>query len=230
LARRYHAFVHHRLPASDFAGSAAYWEQRYEAGSDSGRGSYGKSARFKAKTLNEFVTRYEIASVIEFGCGDGNQLALAEYPTYIGYDVSDNAVARCRARFSHDPTKVFHSLADYGGERADLAISLDVIYHLVEDDVFAAHIRTLFGAAERFVIIYSTNAEIGQPSERTHVRHRHFTDFVAECAAGWQLRQEIGNSHRHTRNTGGSPWSADFFVFGRSDHVSVREGRGAKAV
>ena len=43
---------------------------------------------------------------------------------------------------------------------ADLALSLDVIYHLTEDTVFEAYMRHLFAAGSRFVIIYATDREI----------------------------------------------------------------------
>jgi hypothetical protein len=45
--------------------------------------------------------------------------------------------------------------ADLG--RFDLELSLDVIYHLVEDEVFDAYMRSLFAHAGRFVVIYSSN-------------------------------------------------------------------------
>ena len=45
-------------------------------------------AAFKAEVPNDFVRARGIDSVIEFGCGDGAQLALAEYPAYVGIDVS----------------------------------------------------------------------------------------------------------------------------------------------
>ena len=56
-----------------FRGSTEYWIRRYEAGKTSGVGSYGKFARYKAKVLNEFVSKHSIESVIEYGCGDGNK-------------------------------------------------------------------------------------------------------------------------------------------------------------
>ena len=83
----------HRRPRH-FPGSAAYWESRYAKGGSSGVGSYGRFAEFKAEVLNRFVATHSVQSVIEFGCGDGNQLALASYPWYLGYDVSATAVAR----------------------------------------------------------------------------------------------------------------------------------------
>ena len=53
-----------------FSGSLSYWEERYSTGGNSGVGSYGKFAEFKATTLNEFVAKHNLRSVIEFGCGD----------------------------------------------------------------------------------------------------------------------------------------------------------------
>ena len=66
-----------------FVGSQAFWEQHYAQGGTSGAGSYGKYAEFKADILNRFVQENSVRSVIEFGCGDGNQLSLARYPSYV---------------------------------------------------------------------------------------------------------------------------------------------------
>ena len=49
-----------------FRGSAAYWDARYRAGGNSGAGSYGRLAAFKAEVLNEFVRRRGIRSIVEF--------------------------------------------------------------------------------------------------------------------------------------------------------------------
>ena len=131
-------------PPKPFQGSERYWEHRYESGGHSGDGSYGRLAEFKAEILNAFVLRNGIASVIEYGCGDGNQLGLSRYPAYIGFDVSANAVSRCRERFSGDDTKTFKLMTEYGGETAELTLSLDVLYHLVEENVFLEYMNRLF--------------------------------------------------------------------------------------
>ena len=78
-----------------FPGSGTYWETRYSGGGNSGAGSYGQLAEFKAEVINDFVISKGISSIIEFGCGDGNQLLLARYPRYTGLDVSKVALARC---------------------------------------------------------------------------------------------------------------------------------------
>ena len=55
-------------------GSAAYWEKRYAASGTSGVGSYALFAQFKADVVNQFVATHGVHSVVEFGCGNGNQL------------------------------------------------------------------------------------------------------------------------------------------------------------
>ncbi len=82
----------------DGGGCAKYWNGRYKAGGNSGIGSYGRLAEFKAEIINNFVADYEIHTVIEWGCGDGNQLSLAQYPQYIGFDVSLKSVKMCKKK------------------------------------------------------------------------------------------------------------------------------------
>jgi cyclopropane fatty-acyl-phospholipid synthase-like methyltransferase len=148
-----------------FRGSAQYWERNYARGGTSGPGSYDTLAQGKAVFLNEFVRTREIGSVIEFGCGDGNQLSLAYYPSYVGLDVSRTAIRWCQQRFAADLAKSFFlydgtCFTDRTGVfTADVAISLDVIYHLTEDAVFKAYMTHLFAAAAKYVIIYATDEE-----------------------------------------------------------------------
>ncbi|MDR0569556.1 MAG: class I SAM-dependent methyltransferase [Spirochaetaceae bacterium] len=94
----------------NFPGSKAYWERRYAEGGNSGAGSYNRLAAFKAEMLNAFVRDNNIQTVMEFGCGDGNQLSLARYPRYTGFDVSETAVKLCKNRFKGDATKTFYLL------------------------------------------------------------------------------------------------------------------------
>lgn len=80
----------------------------------------------------------------------------------------------CRSLFAQDPTKSFlHSDAVPEDLAAELSLSLDAIYYLVEDPVFESYMNCLFGSAQRFVIIYSSNVDQEWPA--SHVRHREFT-------------------------------------------------------
>lgn len=184
-----------------------YWENRYATGGNSGEGSYGAFAEFKANVLNPFVFEHGITTVIEFGCGDGNQLSLMQYPTYLGLDIAPTAVRRCRELFADDATKSF-SLYDKDHPnkvRAELALSLEVVFHLVDDGQYGRYMQDLFTAATRFVVIYSTN-HIPDPCSAPHVRHRRFTDWVEKHQPNWKLLQHILNSVVSTES--------EFWIYG----------------
>jgi hypothetical protein len=203
--------VRQRLVAMSF-NSARYWESRYAAGQTSGLGSYGHLAEFKASFLNSFVEDKQISSVIEFGFGDGNQLTMANYPLYFGYDVSPNAVRICRERFSNDPEKSFFLVSEWNGQTADLSISLDVIYHLVENETFERYMRDLVSASSRFLIIYSSDTVAQQVDQPPHVRHRKFSDWLSHHAPEWHLIQHLPNQYPVDK-FGDQGSFAEFFVY-----------------
>jgi len=192
--------------------SGDYWERRYNAGLTSGSGSAGILAAFKADVVNEFVRTRAIASVIEFGCGDGSQLALAQYPRYLGLDVSRTAIDLCARRFAKNASKSFlwydptRAVNLAGFISADLTLSLDVIYHLLEDEVYSRYLRDLFSTARRFVIIYSSDSE--ERLAAPHVRHRRFTRDVERDYPNFRLVRRIDNPHREQT-------FADFFIYER---------------
>ena len=213
-------YIRLRRARAAFPGSSEYWESRYARGGTSGHGSYGRFAEFKAEVLNRFVAEQRVRTVLELGCGDGNQLELAEYPAYVGLDVSDSALEACARRFAADGSKSFQrydaSRPIAGDPRfgADLCLSLDVIYHLTEDRTFESYMKDLFGAAGRFVIIYSSDTDITDPAEPPHVRHRKFSAWVERNIAGWQLARTIPN--RYPQSGDGEPGSfAEFFIYVR---------------
>lgn len=200
-----------------FPGSAAFWESRYRAGGHSGIGSYGFFAEFKAEVLNKFVEKQNVHSVIEFGCGDGHQLTLAKYPKYLGFDVSTTAISLCRGRFVSDQSKVFRTMKEYEGEEAELTLSLDVIYHLIEDEVFNEYMRILFEASNCYVIIYSSDSE-NCSTLGTHVRHRKFTRWIESNLSNWKLMEHISNRYPYRGNYLKGSF-ADFFIYEKKLHL-----------
>lgn len=207
------ASIRKRLLRGRTISSQNYWNERYAKGGNSGPGSYGELAAFKARVLNDFVREKELESVIEFGCGDGNQLGLAAYPKYIGYDVSAAAISMCRKRFAGDDSKEFFLAHDYDGRQADLALSLDVIFHLTEDEVFDAYMRRLFVAGRRYVVVYSSDRDEVLYPAAIHVRHRHFTAWVErELGGAWTLAQKIANDHPYNGDFRTTTFS-DFFIY-----------------
>jgi cyclopropane fatty-acyl-phospholipid synthase-like methyltransferase len=203
-----------RLGRKNFPGSAAYWEQRYVRAGNSGGGSYGRLAEFKAEVLNGIVEREQIQTVVELGCGDGAQLTLSRYPRYVGLDVSTAAIEQCRDRFGGDTHKQFLVYPDELGQvaPADLTLSLDVVYHLVEDDVFDRYMTDLFRLSREWVVIYASNVD--RPRKAPHVRHRQFSNWIEQNVPGWVLAEHIPNRYPALNGVETATTSfAEFFVY-----------------
>jgi SAM-dependent methyltransferase len=192
--------------------SGDYWERRYAGGRDSGAGSYGRLAEFKAEVVNDLVQAYGIDTIVEFGCGDGNQLKLYDFKDYLGFDVSRTAVQWCRDQFQGDETKQFKHLSEYAGQTAELAMSIDVIFHLVEDDVYNDYMERLFRAAEQAVLVYSSNFEDTSDDGVVHVRHRRFTDWISEHRPEWKLAEHVPNRFPLEDDANNQSF-ADFYLF-----------------
>jgi len=190
----------------NFMGSKKYWERRYNTGGNSGSGSYGKLAEFKAEVINEFIKENGIIKVIEFGCGDGNQLSLFKIDDYIGLDIAENAVIMCRKRFKGDKTKNFflydpNSFEGRDDFEAKLSLSLDVIYHLIEDDIFKLYMKHLFLASNKFVIIYASDDNDNSMFLSLHCKNRQFSEWIKINLPEWKLIKEIKNSYPNESNS-----------------------------
>ncbi len=97
----------------------------------------------------------------------------------------------------------------------ELALSLDVIYHLVEDEIFHNYMSHLFASAERYVIVYSSNENKVPASP--HVRHRQFCSWIEEHQPAWRLTQHVPNRFPFDATRPSETSMADFFVFEPTD-------------
>lgn len=196
-----------------FTSSEEYWEERYRKGGNSGIGSYDKLAQYKAEVINDFVVERNIETVFEFGCGDGNQLTYFNFPSYVGYDVSPSVIDKCKAKYTQDQTKKFALIDQHSNEKADLSLSLDVIYHLVESPVYLAYMEKLFSSTDRFVVVYSSNSDVHENNDKVaHVKHRKFTDWVSKNKPDFELIQFIPNKYPFNPKEKYSSY-ADFYIF-----------------
>ena len=202
-------------PRRPFLESATYWEERYRLNGDSGDGSYGRLAEFKAKVLNEFFSANGITTVTELGCGDGSQLSLLKCNDYVGVDVSETVLRMVQKRFFGDKTKKFLSYDEFRSNpcrKADAAVSLDVVYHLVEDSVFEDYMKRLFESATRWVVIYSSNKD--EETRSPHVRHREFVKWIELNTAGaWGFVEKIDQQYPESLQQPGETSFADFYIF-----------------
>jgi hypothetical protein len=198
-----------------------HWNRHYAAGGTSGDGSYGHLRAYKAEVLNAYVAANAITSCIEFGCGDGNQLGLISWPRYIGLDVSVAAVTRCIDRYANDHTKSFFlyhpgCFVDRGGVlHADVAVSLDVVYHVTDDRLYDLYMKDLCAAARRFVVVYSTDVD---RTDLPRVRHRKVTTWMASQAPGFRLTLRVPNPFP---GVGPGKSDAEFLFYERSEAVAV---------
>lgn len=160
----------------------AYWEARYHAGGTSGNGSAGQQALAKARYVNDLIRREHVTSVVDWGCGDGHQLDLFDLPlSYLGVDVAPSAVVECARRHPRRAFVVWP--ADQPGVtvRADLALSLDVVFHLTRDADFETYWSRLFDSAQRLVLVHATDHDA---RGARHVRHRRHSHLAPD---GWTL-------------------------------------------
>lgn len=215
LARR----LAHERGKRHFDGSASYWDARYSAGGTSGPGSAGRLAQFKAEVLNQFILDASVRTAIEFGCGDGSQLAKIAYPSYIGLDVSPKALALCKEAHGQDPTKQFflYPAEDVTPGRtpfvADVALSIDVIFHLTEDEVYERYMADLFSATNKWVVLYTSDSDnFREHPGHPHVRHRPVRRDIAQRFPDWRLERVIENRYPWTGDPDVSSWS-DFFFY-----------------
>lgn len=193
--------------------SKDYWEKRYLSNGNSGNGSYGVLCDFKTKIINDFIIENNIKSIIDFGCGDGNQLKNFICENYCGIDVSETIINKNKIKFKDDNTKCFYMYDDYNGQKFDLSLSLDVIYHLVEDDIFVDYMNKLFISSNNFVIIYSSNGDVlGELSQ--HIRDRIFTKWIDLNKPNFYLYKKIDNIFKYDSNIKEINTSiSDFYIY-----------------
>ena len=189
--------IHLPRKLENFHEIASFWDNRYKMGGDSGAGSYGDAATFKAEFVNGVARDYKVKSVIDFGCGDGNQLTLLylDGVEYIGLDIAPEAISLCETKFKNHKSapkfKLQESYEDFALSGFDLALSLDVLYHLTDDRTYFQYLDALFSASH-YVVIYSMNFE--DPHWSGHSRPRNFTKDVESRFPGNRLLKVMPSS------------------------------------
>lgn len=193
--------------------SAGYWQTRYANGGTSGSGSRGVLADYKSGFLNWTFDRLGLQSAIDFGCGDGEQIASLGVRSYTGVDVSEAALELCHQKHAERPGWRFvrQSQPDEYQGMYDASLSLDVIFHLTEDDVFDVHMRQLFEHAAKAVIIYSSDWD--ECWHKRHVRHRWYSAWVARNALNWSLSERHANPYPYRADDPQNSTYASFSIF-----------------
>ena len=161
--------------------TANFWNERYKSGGNSGTGSYGRAADWKAEYVNNVLLEYNVRSILDFGCGDGNQLSLLNLNgiQYTGLDVSTHILEQNTRKFPQHTFKTFDPALK---DRADLCLSMEVIFHLMTDEEYNSYMFKLQEAADKLILIFSSYDENGP--KFPHVRHH---DFRKDIGANFKL-------------------------------------------
>ena len=175
-----------------FDSSTGYWQRRYFFGGNSGKGSYGEEAKFKAEKLNNLIGRFNFDGIIELGCGDGNNAAYYKPKYYFGFDISSDAIQICERKFKNKNNFHFFEINEKFKEQIkdikntykvanELAISFDVMFHLVEYEIYEDYLHKLEISSDKFLLIYATDYD--KIEQSPHVKHRNYSVDLKE--KGW---------------------------------------------
>lgn len=149
----------HEDPAPFSAREArAYWDRRHAEADDLASGGHISLSRAEnamlyavrvARLLEVLGTRSEPASplrVLDAGCGRGHfSRAMASFGHRVdGIDTSEVAIAACRSEASPSESYAVSALRDWSPPVLyDVVVSIDVLYHLMDDDEWEESVRHL---------------------------------------------------------------------------------------
>lgn len=169
--------------------STSYWESRYANGGNSGKGSYDNVANYKAKIINDFIEKNNIKNLIDYGVGDGNQLSFFKCENIIGLDVSPTIIRKLKFIYCNDNTKQFYLVNNFDTtNKSTLVISCEVLFHLINIDIWKKYIANLFAYSKKYVIIFAADydKDFGH-----HCLCRKFTDYIKLNYPNWSLKNTI---------------------------------------
>lgn len=138
-----------------------YWNTRYRSGGNSGAGSYGDHSKIKSDYVNGVIKDYNIETVDDIGVGDGNQLSMLNVLNYIGYDISDVILDKVKSIYKNDPTKTFRHVDLYHDRSVDLMLSMEVIFHLIDDTMYLDYMDKLFNSNSKYILIFTMSGNDG---------------------------------------------------------------------
>jgi hypothetical protein len=137
-----------------------------------------------------------------------------EVNEYLGFDPSAKTINSLNEKYILDSTKKFeNNFRDL--ETKELTISFDVIYHLIEDEVYEDYMEQLFELSAKYVLIYSSNSDRTDSEYATapHVRHRIFEELVP---IEFKLCEYHKNQYPYQpTNPNETSWS-DFFLYAKN--------------
>lgn len=156
-----------------------YWIERYNRGGSSGAASYGRSAVARGQYISTLIRGYQCTHVIDFGCGDVDQVQQIKVPFYMGVDASSFIIRKC-IQHTH---RCFRIATTVPSDRTDAILLLDMIKCLTDDFSYHEVLRTTFLHPTATIVIIA--AKDHNLWESSHIRHRGFSLHIAETYTDW---------------------------------------------
>jgi len=195
--------------------------KRYARGGNSGGGSFGTNAEYKANVVNKIIQLEKVESVLEFGCGDGNQLTLFNFDYYTGLDISQTAISRCESMYTNHSKKKFLRIIpgqDLQINKHDAVISLEVLMHITNENDFKWTLDQIFKFSAGIVIIQIPILPLVRYKKGSHERYRNILPYLAKYLGEFDLVSLLihpsTSIEGRLRNEIGQ-MSSDFLVFKR---------------
>lgn len=140
--------------------------------------------------------------ILDAGCGKGHfSRALASFGHLVdGIDTSVTAIASCEAQASERETYAVSSLSQWGPPYLyDAAVSIDVLYHLMDDDEWATAVRNLASLVRLGGILGLVDHDrdedrVWQSHQKTRSTRRYRELFEA---CGFEARRYVRNDFKH---------------------------------
>jgi SAM-dependent methyltransferase len=177
-----------------FMSDKLYWDNRYATGGNSGSGSRGELAMYKAEVINMLIEDNNIESMLDLGCGDGYQLQFYCVNSYYGFDISPVSILICKELEDPDNGVRFGVYNVDPLPTVDMAISMDVLFHITDMDALKYYLEDLFDHALKMVVIYAYDYDSSDKDRFSpHYKPVKFTSIIKEQHPDWMLSQHIEN-------------------------------------
>ena len=145
-----------------------FWNERYrrQPWIGSGPGSRGIAQHYKAELVRKALSRNDIRSVLDVGCGDmcwlrTERLSLEDLRgiRFIGLDISEVVVENNRKDFPAFSFEAFDLARDRLPHSADLVLCFDVLIHQISQEHFDACLTHLLEGISRHGLVSYKNPE-----------------------------------------------------------------------
>lgn len=130
-----------------------YWETRYAKGDSSGEGSVGPNRAWKWAIIEKYVSSLD--DVVDIGCGDLRFWEGRDCHKYFGLDLSATVIQRNRESRPKWRFEVGHAEYRIPNLRARIVLCLDMLFHIMDDEVFVNVLENLCRYSKEWIFTYT---------------------------------------------------------------------------